>query len=253
MHARIALAIVTAVFATSMLATCPAALAEVNREACKTLLSPNLADSGQKPPVRNLSADQLARGTLERACLKSYSDGFPGGEEAFLKADSETLRKDLDHVDGLFTQYAAAGNFAKGAGNEPDQHRKTHIELGWDREQVLLWGNFYYIRRLFEEGKFKQVLVEVTRVRKTFSLEVRPLASWDKLEEATYFSKQSLRNLISTMDYRAQAKLPTTTTARVILADDFIAKRDALKPFFKMTGDPTREMLKPYCQNSSSK
>jgi hypothetical protein len=235
-----------------LLSSLLACSADATTKVCKTLLDPNLADAGQKPPMLNLTEGQLEKGTFERACLKSYSSGFPGGEKAFLNADSESLRRDLDHVEALFSQFATQGKFPKSVKDDPDEQRKLHIELGWDRQQVLLWGNFFYIRRLYEEADFERAIAEAVRVRGTFGLEIHPLTTWDKLEEATYFSKQALRNMIAIIEYRSQAKLSLDSSARTKLAEDFIPNRDALKPFFKTTGDPTADILRPYCQKNGS-
>jgi len=131
--------------------------------------------------------------------------------------------------------------------------RKLHIAAGWDREEVLLWGNFFYIRRLFAEDAFGDALKEVARVREKFGLEVRPLAHWDQLEQATCYSKQALRNMISVIEYRARAKLDVNDPeAKIRLAEAFILDRDSLKPFFGVTGDPTISIIQPYCQLTSS-
>src|ERR1700722_10897036 len=215
-------------------------------EACKKLLDSQSSDAGQKPPALTLSPTDVSNKTLERACLKSYGSGFPGGEEAFLKADSYSLRKDLDHLEKLFQSEGPKTSLP--SGKDPDYSRKAHILVGWDRDQVLLWGNFFYIRRLSDESKFREVVTEAARVRRTLGLDVHPLKHWDNLEGATYFSKQSLRNMIVILEYQARSRtLGNDEASRAKLAEEFIANRDALKPFFDFAGDPTKENLDPYC------
>jgi hypothetical protein len=103
-----------------------------------------------------------------------------------------------------------------------------------------------------EESKFEKVVTEVARVRRTFGLDVRPLEKWDQLESATYFSEQSLRNMITILEYQARSKtIKADEPSRAELAEHFIADRDALKPFFDFTGDPTKEILETYCRTST--
>jgi hypothetical protein len=219
-----------------------------NSDICRKLLDAHVSDVNQKPPTLKLSQSALDSGSMTRACLKSYSSGFPGGEGAFLKANSQSLRSDLDHLQSLFKEVKASEKLP--SNNDPDEVRRLHILLGWDREQVLLWGNFFYIRRLAEEGNYSAVVAEVARVRRTFGLEVHPLKTWDQLEEVTYFSKQSLKNMITILEFEARVKvIAPDDIARTTLAESFISNRDALKPFFGITGDPTREIVEPYCKS----
>ena len=212
---------------------------------CKRLLSAH--DAGRKPTHKELTVDEQVKIEMTRACLKSYSSGFPGGEEAFLKADSKSLRKDLDNVEELFKQYKGGAKFA-GDKSDSQHTRKLHIELGWDREQVLLWGNYFYIFCLYREGNYERVVSEVERVRKTFGLSVRPLTSWDDQEQLTYYSRQSLRNLIALIDYRAQNRMDADDSdLQIKLAKDFIAARPAFLPFLKEDNDPTAEIIRPVC------
>ena len=242
-----------AIFVLGLSAICTVStFAGSNSDACKKLLSPQLSDGGQKPPPLKRPQSDLSNTTLERACLKSYSSGFPGGEEAFLKADSYSLRKDLDHLQILFKSVEGGGKPSLPSTKDRDYDRKIHILVGWDRDQVLLWGNFFYIRRLFAEEKFKEVVAEAGRVRKTLGLDVHSLKNWDQLEGATYFSKQSLRNMIVILEYQALSRtIGSDEVSRTKLAEDFIANRDALKPYFDFTGDPTKEILEPYCRTST--
>ncbi len=214
---------------------------------CKRLMNPKHSDAGKKPPVVELTVDEKVKGMFTRACLKSYSAGFPGGEDAFLKADSDSIRKDLKLVTGLFDQYKGGQKFAE-VKTDPNYLRKEHIELGWDRNQVLLWGNFFYMLRLYKEGQYEKVLSMADEIKRTYGLTVKPLASWDDLEEKTYYSKQSLKNIIALIVYRAHAQLDTDdSAAQISLAKSFIADRDALRPFLDTYGDPTTEILGPYC------
>jgi len=226
--------------------------------------------------MRKLPDTERKRIRAQRACLRGYSWGFPGGESAFLKADSDALRIDLDHLTDLFDRYQQAvtlpaatfplkeGPFSRAAllesakvplfkrlanGDPCDERRVEEMSEGWDKTQVLLWGNWFYIRTLNHEEQYAKALQEIDRVRSSFGLELVPLHTWDKAEDATYFSPQTLRNMILILEYRAKAavyahdQLSVTNNAK-----DFLLHRYELSPHFEMTGgDPTRFILKPAC------
>jgi phosphopantetheinyl transferase (holo-ACP synthase) len=200
-------------------------------------------------PERKLTQAEADLLMQERACVRSYSSGFPGKEEAFLKANSTALRKDLDQLPALFEPSAklTGQQLALAMGTDPQWQRKYEIAQGWDRTQVLLWGNFFYVRQLYKERAYKKVIVEVARVRKTFGLTVAPLKNWDKAEANTYFSQQSLRNMLANLEYGAKAQLADTPEAKEALAKAFAADRDALKPFYKFTGDFDADILDEWC------
>jgi hypothetical protein len=226
----------------------------ISAQTCGVLLSPTLHDAGQKPPLRALTVDEQVKGQFERACRKTYSSGFPGGDEAFLHANSQSLRMDLDHVKALFKLPSSALDPRANSKDDPDHLRKLHISLGWDREQVLLWGDYFYIRRLFEENKIEEMQAEIDKIRNTFGLVIVPLDHWDILEQKTYYSKQALKNIIATFEYRAQIRLHSEDPdATAKLAVSYMHDRRALRPFFDVTGDPTAEILSDYCSGKNSK
>jgi hypothetical protein len=131
-----------------------------------------------------------------------------------------------------------------------DEMRNLKITTGWDREQVLLWGSFFYIRKLYSEGDFSTASTEIAKVREQYGLVVKPLEHWDKAEEATYFSSQSLKNMIAIVDLRIRAKaLGNDPKSFSEIGKEFIGERDALKPFFKLAGDPTPEIVPPFCRS----
>jgi len=149
-------------------------------DACATLRAA-LATPVPKLPYRTLTKPERAVVTRERASLRSCGDGFPGGEEAFLKADAVSLRKDLRNIERLFA-YAANNDLAWRTARalDPSGRRTAHIRGGWDKEQVLLLGGFFYMRRLYEEEQLGASSNELNRVRGRFGIGASQLSYWDE-------------------------------------------------------------------------
>jgi len=201
-------------------------------------------------PRKTLTQAEKTAVDQRRACIKGYSAGFPGGKEAFLTADAATLRDDLRHVEQLFA-YAAKNDLASPAAEalDPSGNRTAHILGGWDREQVLLWGGFFYMRRLYEEEQLDALLDQVNRIRSTFGIRVTQLSYWDDADEATYFSTASLRDMLRLLELNMAAVRELSAppaqqrAAGERLAGMFVAERQALSPFFKVVRDPSDHIL----------
>jgi hypothetical protein len=178
----------------------------------------------------------------KRACYRGYS--YPGGEDALTKASSSEIRTDLQHLQDLFDK---TPDDTKGL-SQNDQKRIAKIKAGWDREQVLLWGNAVLMRKLSKEGQWGQISIETARVRKEFGLSIVPLTSWDRAQQATYFSSQTLRNIISAWEYGAKGNLtPQSGPERDALVKAYLADEPALAPTMIFHHSAAREVLKPVC------
>jgi hypothetical protein len=91
-------------------------------------------------PMVALTEADIKEIERKRACIKGYL--YPGGEDALLKASSSEIRTDLEHLRDLFDK---TPEDAKDL-SQNDQKRIAKIKAGWDREQVLLWGNAVLMR-----------------------------------------------------------------------------------------------------------
>jgi hypothetical protein len=216
---------------------------------CKLINSKRYTGTERNLPVRKLSPAEKAEGLIRRACLIAYSDGFPGGEQAFLHATADDIGDDLDHVKALF-DIPSAQRTIQGTPwiKAPHKTREFQIALGWDREQVLLWGSFAYIQRLTREGRSAEIVDKTAAIRKALGLQVAPLKTTDELEEHTYFSPQNLRNMIVTMEFAARADLNAGNAKEMkLLAAEYLKVHDDLSPFGQMATDPTVDILTRYC------
>jgi hypothetical protein len=243
-------------------------------QACRQIYGSDKPAAPDLPPLDTLTNAELTRLVDTRACLKSYSQDFPGGEDAFIKADSAAVKADLGTVRNLFDQaqlgptglvrrdFATIEALTLGKpiykfpinNVDPQRHRKSHINDGWNREQVLLWGNYFLTIILYKEGRYEEVVKEASSIRSEFGLNVVPITHWDGAEDATYYSPATLRNLIAISDYAAKAKLlgrnkqKSGRKSADMLTEDFLKNRDALAPLFQLGIDPTDDMLATYCQ-----
>jgi hypothetical protein len=133
-----------------------------------------------------------------------------------------------------------------------DKLRLVKIELGWNREQVLLWGNWAYLRQLDKEENFEVVIEEARRVRDQFGLGVVPLTKWDDAEENTYFSPQALRNMIAAFEYSARGHLTSESgPKRTALVKAYLTDQPAFAPTMSFTGNPGDAVLGPICRTQA--
>ncbi|MEX3846257.1 hypothetical protein [Paraburkholderia sp. BR10882] len=249
----------------------------IQTELCKSLRPAGLiqhdaAISGGLKKIA-LSKESWSAIHKQRACLKAYSQGFPGGEDAFLHANSTALKSDLDNLTELFRREQSSVSampdseyesrltvLSEHISGKADTDRSLtnddrvtlriyKIRNGWDKNQVLLWGNMWYIRTLYKEGKYEAAAQQADAVRKVFNTRVAPIQVWDDAEENTYFSTQALANIIATLGYRAGATLVKSDPQKSkILVQNFAADRDALVPIFpEAGGDPTEQIRAAYC------
>jgi hypothetical protein len=101
---------------------------------------------------------------------------------------------------------------------------------------------------LNSEEKFATVVKEAGRIRDEFGLTVVPLKAWDTAEGNTYFSPQTLRNMIAALEYTAKGSLaPSSGPERSSLIQAFLKDQAAFAPTISFTGDPAEAILSPAC------
>jgi hypothetical protein len=212
-----------------------------NRE-CAALKFEPLAPSKLLPMVK-LSAKEIETISIQRACLKSY--GYPGGVDALERASSLEIHNDLMHLKNLFrAQRQPVSRLSA-----DDRYRMERIRLGWSREQVLLWGNFLYLQRLDEVHNFEVLLREVARIRREFGLKISPLTNWNEAEEGTYFSPQTLRNMIVALEYSAKGNLTSPVgPERDALVKAYLVDAPVFTATLLYSGNPGISVLGPSCE-----
>jgi len=222
---------------------------QVSRSDCESLKD-KPGDPSDLLPMLPLTDSRFQTIEFRRACIKSYSAGFPGGEEAFTQASAAEIKQDLLHVQKLFDNKQRSTTTTL---SHDDELRVLHIELGWSREQVLLFGNWAYLQRLRKEGDFATILEEVSSLRRSFDLSVVPLQSWDKAQNKTYFSPQTLKNMIVAFEYSAKGNTTAESGPdREALVKAYLVDAKAFTPTMKFTGNPGKWVLGPVCDKLAS-
>ncbi|NHZ91031.1 hypothetical protein F2P45_18695 [Massilia sp. CCM 8733] len=218
-------------------------------------------------PDKKLSKKEYNVVTTERACVQSYGIGYPGGVAGLMKATATEFKADLVLLTGLvntaknktlsraqlqavveeLTPQKNSDNQTLNASNR-DTMRTKQIQDGMNREQMLLWGHHLYLRKLYEEGSDQKLIDEVLALQGQFNMAVAS-RTWDEAESHTYFSVQSLKNMITIYAFKAQARLAKGNgqAGKALLAN-YMKARKAFIPMFGVTGgDPTGEIRAPYC------
>jgi hypothetical protein len=208
----------------------------------------------------------------ERVCIGSYS--FPGGEKAFMSASSASIKADKMHLEALFAYYdklpASAKQLLaqtpdKGPGQTLSFHnfmrevadistndwiRLVVISQGVDREQMRLLGQFMYMQALRREGHYQRCALIFDEMMRSGKLSLKP-HNLDWMEQHTYLTAQSLRNLIAAEGFAAKASLPSAGLSNdAELVAGFLDSQSALLPIFTSQAyiiqvpDPSARILK---------
>jgi hypothetical protein len=218
------------------------------------------ANTKSKAPIAADLSDQEAEQVADRrACIKSY--GLPGGAENLKDLSSDELLRDKLHLQSLFDKYA--GMRAQGLSNEDilrrikkdvsintdDAVRLIRMAGGWDRNQVTLYGEWLYIRKLGEEGKYSKCATVAMEAMKKFRLSLQQ-APKSRMDEHTYFSTQALGNMIILELVGAKAATRSSSIddpADLSLLVSFLDNRSALEWQFEFTGgDPSDRWLETF-------
>jgi len=195
---------------------------------------------------RKLSKEEEKRFSDARACVKTYANQFPGGLDALGKFDPKPLKANLDSLRAAF---ANPKNLPLDVDN-PLSVRMAYIRNGWDREQVLLFGSQLLIRAYYQKGDYESALTVISDLRKEYPIVVRQVV-WDEMEAATYFSADTLRNMIASLEYMAKVRLPGQSKAAMAqVVDAYIKDRLHLDPLGNFALNPDATMFRGYCGSS---
>lgn len=181
-----------------------------------------------------------------RACIKSYAHQFPGGLNALQKFDPKELK---DNLGSLRAAFANPKKLPLNT-NDPLSVRMAFILDGWDREQVLLFGSSLLIRAHYQNGDYDKALAEITELRKEYPITVQPVV-WDELQEHTYFSSDTLRNMIASVEYMAKVRRPGQSKAAMDrIVDAYMKDRSYLDPLGDFAMNPDATMFRGYCRSN---
>lgn len=195
---------------------------------------------------RKLSKEEEEHLTDARACIKSYAHQFPGGLDALLEFDPKALKANLDSLRAAF---ANPRNLPLVKDN-PLSVRMALIHIGWDREQVLLFGSYLLIRSHYQNGDYDNALAVIADLRKEYPITVQPVV-WDELQQATYFSANTLRNMIASVEYMAKVRQPGQPKAAMAqVVDAYMKDRSHLDPLGNFALNPDATMFRGYCGSS---
>lgn len=201
----------------------------------------------EKPII--LPANEFEIGQVQRPCLKSY----PWPEHKFLSAQQKSQDNEEksavtanEMLKIMNTNNVIAENFKATSSNDifaaaNDMHEMIalyRLKEGMLPEQINLFGAFLYLYTLTRENRYQEALDFSKKIISDKKITAAPTI-YDDLEQATYFSKQSLSNLIIILQYTAISYLAegTLKDQQENLAD-YSKIRKNLVNQFKIVPDP---------------
>jgi hypothetical protein len=192
-------------------------------------------------------AQDEAVGAGEAVCIKSYPWPWAGGfqEKKFARLDTDAMRRIRDRNDSIAARLLAGDPALKEGADpgEPDRTLRRRIS-GDDLEQVRLYGDFLLLRFLVMERSIPAALDFVAKLRAKRDLTVRPVKLTYE-EKHTYYSRQSLRNMIVALELTARALDPRDRGRGVpALAAEVLDVRGALAEYKSIAGDPSEIILR---------
>ncbi len=113
---------------------------------------------------------------------------------------------------------------------------------GVDPEQIRLYADFLYCSSPNLDSQLIKTCVAEARTRS--GINTVKTVETDRAEEVTYFSKQSLINMLTTIEFGARAKEAIKDVKSAIdLAADYLDARPSLEAHFSICGEPTEDVL----------
>ncbi len=115
---------------------------------------------------------------------------------------------------------------------------------GGSAEQMRLYADYLYCATALNEGKAEEIIACVADARKRSNPWRPRVVESDRAEEFTYYSEQSLINMLSSVEYSALAgRKMADANASLDLICRFLDDLPALEPHFETTSDPTEAVL----------
>jgi len=230
---------------------------ETTANRCARLLaSHNPGTSAQQEPEVPRPADSVVKKIkTERVCEMSYR--FKGGHEKILTATPEEVREDAARYRQLFKYYdkltPAEKDELRSIPEANDENKMevvalvqgfndSHKDLDfWDvvrleelskgasREQITFFGRLLEIQSLRLHRRFREAAQMFQQMRSSLQMRAQKL---DYGDDNTYFSPQTLQNLIAVNGYAAAGELKGTLEIDGNLIADYLDHREALVHLF---------------------
>ena len=107
---------------------------------------------------------------------------------------------------------------------------------------VSLFASFLEISRLYQNNALTELLNRLDAVKALHSVEYK-YARLTTLDEHTYFSDQTLQNLLGLFEYMARLDLPGGFEDRVSVAISYLSHRNAFLPVIELLDVPLDDMM----------
>jgi|SRR5919108_2473979 hypothetical protein len=199
----------------------------------------------ETPEIQQLSETEFEAVAQERSCIKSY---LGPAIDSFPSMTSNQMKNIRDHTNTLIQEYVRdpAPLFNKVASNKlplEDILVVYHLTKGKNLDLFRLYGDLLYLKLLLKEQNFAEAHSRVQELRRTYNLTVAP-SILDTGDEHTYFSKQTLHNLILLQGYSAQAQLkPEDFVSGSHILENFLKDRPSFASVFVFQEDPSEKMF----------
>jgi hypothetical protein len=212
-----------------------------------------LGGAGATPPAKKKATDftqQEIRDILtQRPCLKH----FPWPEHEFLVPDgtkkavsTERMGEIAAGIRSVCTQWVKDRNrLMRKVNGLSEWERRTvgMLQEGTDPENLALFGEFMYVLKLRKDGKNEKIVETVEAIRKHDPLRVEA-ATMDEFEDSTYYTKPTLRCMITLIDYGAKAETLRDEPGKLLpVLADLLDTWPILQYHTGLAGDPKTRLL----------
>jgi hypothetical protein len=187
----------------------------------------------------------------ERVCIKSFPWPWGGfDQKKYMGFKARQMKELRDHLDSITARYQAGDpSLEKDLLDRPAHEREHYrnLKTGHDIEQIRLFCDLLHVRFLRREFRNDEVVRYLARQRIKYDVTAR-FVRIDDLDKSTYFSRQTLRNMIVAEELAARASSARRNLASTVaLLADCLNTKDALRsvvgPELRLATDPTAGAL----------
>jgi hypothetical protein len=193
-----------------------------------------------------LTDQEFEKVRQERLCLQSYP--WPERErkdQTFYNYVEPARMLEIMNTVNQKAQRMLTDRVALKSASNPissiqDQVLALLISNGININLIRSYGLLLYTKMLLKAGNYDEV---IGMVGNSYLEKVKP-KTLDDAEEATYFSEQTIINMLALFRFQAESKKgPHDFQSGYKVLIDFLQKRNALKSVMKMAGDPTEQLF----------
>lgn len=199
----------------------------------------------QVAEVKKFSPEALVAASVRRTCVKNYP--WPDGE--FLdNVTPERMAEIKDSVNTLLDRLKAHEDNLSAVESSLSQTHEVRLAFavanGRDPYLVRLYGDLLYVISLRNHSRHDKIISYYHSLGKLYELGPRHAIA-DEGDEATYFTENTIFNLLSVLYYQAVAAGKSLGAAEVHAAlKEYLAQRDALAFGIQLLGDPYSDLMK---------